>query len=169
MSGHILNTEKHIHIFPHIYIQSQLCATNGLYSVGCDSFIRKLMIPLNHGVWFFWGSNPTLLLPSHPPWLSYSWRLPQHYPVSVVDIQARLCVSSMCCATCRWCSPCQPVRWLLDAASQMLLWSLGCVLFARTPVPLHLVILGDTFKFFLITKMMSCLDSRTETHPYETA
>lgn len=66
-------------------------------------------------------------------------------------------------------SACEVVVGCWSSASQMLLWSLRCVLFARTPVPLHLVILGDTFKFFLITKMMSCLDSRTETHPYETA
>lgn len=94
----------HTHVRTHIYL---LCATDGLYTVGCGSLIRKLMISLDRGVWFFSCPEPTFFFTHvHPGWPPHGRapclacsilfrRRPKHRPVSLVDFQGWL-VSHPC-------------------------------------------------------------------------
>lgn len=95
--------------------------------MGCDSLIRKLLMPLNHvvkGGWFGWSPGlccalfllPTLGCPTHGrvPYVFLAYvlsqrRLFKHHPVSTTDFQGRSCSPPMCCATCGCCCTCQPL------------------------------------------------------------
>lgn len=146
----------HTHVRTHIYL---LCATDGLYTVGCGSLIRKLMISLDRGVWFFSCPEPTFFFTHvHPGWpphgrapclacsILFRRRLADTQASSGVPgwLSGMACVPSMCCAMCSCSSPHQPAGWRLDAAA-LQMWPLGCILFAMHPIPMHLVMLGDTF------------------------
>lgn len=90
--------------------------------MGCDSLIRKPMMPLNHvqnGGWFGWAPGlwcslfllPALGCPAHGrgPYALLAHvlsqrRLFKHHPVPTIDFQERFCFPPTYCATLGHCS-----------------------------------------------------------------
>lgn len=147
----------HTHVQTHIHM---LCATDGLYTGGCDSLIRKLMIPLDQVCDFSSVLNPlsfpltftlaVLLMAEHlvllaPSFSKEDWMIPsiiQHHWVTFRD---GLCPIHVLCHVQLLfpTSACRVAIGCCSSAPKM--WPLGCILFAMHPIPLHLVMLGDTF------------------------
>ena len=137
-----------------------LCATNGLHTGGCDSLIRKLRIPLDHVCDFSSVLNPlsfsltftlaVLLMAEHlvllaPSFSKEDWMIPSIIQRCWVTFRDGLCPIRVL-----WhvqllflASACRVAIGCYSSAPQM--WPLGCILFAMDPIPLHLVMLGDTF------------------------
>lgn len=136
---------RNAYMHTHTRTNTRISVCNdGLYTVGCGSLIRKLMISLDRGVWFFSCPEPTFFSPVHPGWPPHGRHLvlllhpfqkktadtPAFQSGVLADFLEWL-VSHPCVVPCAAVTP--SACRVATGCQALQMWPLGCILFAMHP------------------------------------